>query len=85
MKLVYCKKCKQVFSLTNHTKRCSCKESSGAYYKDGIHAWIKGDCVPLGVDSNAFNKAVSNQPEDHYKFFKAFVIEKRAKTVTVIE
>ena len=87
MKLLRCNKCGHIFNLTTEKKRtCSCGESSGKYYEDGLHAVYSGDCIPLGFSNHTLSMALSSQPDEGWgKNFEAFVIPKVCKTFTKIK
>lgn len=82
MKLLRCNLCGDVFSITYKTKTCTCGESSGVYFKDGINAQYKGNCTPIGFANNSFRRALDNQPLDGAgKEFLAFVIPEICPTI----
>lgn len=82
MKLLVCVKCNDVFNLNYEVKTCSCKESWGKYFEDGLHAEYGGPCLPLGFANGSFIHALHNQPEkDWGKDFTAFVIQKECPTM----
>lgn len=82
MKLLVCLKCSDVFNLNYHKKECSCQESWGRYFEDGLHAEYGGPCLPLGFANGSFFTALRNQPEkDWGKDFTAFVIQKECPTM----
>jgi hypothetical protein len=82
MKLVFCKKCHDLFALTYGERSCICGESRG-WYVDGLFAEYAGeDAVPVGIANNSFVKAVSHQPEmGQGEVFQAFVIPKMCPTM----
>lgn len=81
MKLLRCNKCFDVFSITYEERTCSCGESKGKYFEDGLHAKYSGDATPLGFANPSFRAAITNQPEDDWgEGFEAFVIPKKCKT-----
>jgi hypothetical protein len=85
MKLLYCKKCGDVFNLKFHIKKCYCAESEG-YYIDEINAKYNGDCIPIGIDNHSFRSAINLQPQQGLgKRFDAFVIPKECETFTKVE
>ena len=81
MKLLLCRNCGDVFSLSKNTKSCSCGETKGRYI-DNLNAWYSGiDALPLGFANNSFITAINNQPDSGWgKSFEAFVIEKDCET-----
>lgn len=82
MKLIFCKECTDVVRLkVEAIKKCDCGKSSGQYYEDGLYAWYKGPCIPLGFANRSFTSALANQPEENWgKEFTAFVIQKECNT-----
>jgi hypothetical protein len=82
MKLLVCIKCNDVFNLNYEKKTCSCEQSWGKYFEDGLHAEFGGPCLPLGFANGSFFSALRNQPEkDWGKEFTAFVIQKECPTM----
>ena len=80
MKLLFCKNCKSVFSLTGDKKNCDC-DSCGGYYVDGLRAVWWGEAIPLGFSNESFVSALTNQPDQPPgRVFTAFVIEKSCFT-----
>lgn len=53
MKLLYCKKCHDVFNLQIDTKRCECGAVEGRYI-DGQNADYSGDAIPFAIDNHSF-------------------------------
>lgn len=82
MKLLFCKKCVSVFSLTlRKEKTCDCGESKGRYV-DYTNAEYEGDCVPLGFVNKQFVSALKNQPKEGWgDEFTAFVIPEKCNTM----
>ena len=81
MKLLMCKSCGEIFSLSLVWKKCSCKQCGGRY-KNVLDAEYEGNCVPLGFENRSFNKALKNQPETGSgERFTAFVIPKECPTM----
>jgi hypothetical protein len=82
MKLLYCKKCGDIFNLTHKEKICSCGETSGLYI-DNINAEIKGDCIPLGFANSTFRAAfkIRRLEPDTNPLFTAFFIPENAESV----
>jgi hypothetical protein len=82
MKLLVCLKCNDVFNLNYEKKTCSCEQTWGKYFSDGLHAEYGGPCLPLGFANGSFETALLNQPEkDWGKEFTAFVIQKECPTM----
>jgi hypothetical protein len=80
MKLLYCKECHDIFSLSLELKSCTCGKSKGKY-TDNFNARYSGPCIPLGIDNNSFRLALNNQPNSGQGFdFEAFVIPKVCNT-----
>jgi len=87
MKLIYCKKCGDIVKLgmEKDSSTCQCGASGGYYLKDGLHAEIWGDAIPLGIDNNSFESALLRRNFLDIAggvFFDAFVIPKICDTVT---
>lgn len=75
MKLLYCKGCGAVFSLSMDKRECFCG-GCGGYYIDVINARWWGEAIPLGFQNSSFNWALVNQPPlPSGILFNAFVIE----------
>jgi hypothetical protein len=54
MKLLYCKKCKDVINLKLELKTCSCEETEGRYIDD-INAEYSGKhAIPFAIDNFSF-------------------------------
>jgi hypothetical protein len=86
MKLLRCNKCLDVFSIHYDVRECSCGETSGKYFEDGLHAIYKGDCTPLGFANGSFRQAIHNQPEKGWgEDFTAFVIQKECDTFKKVD
>ena len=82
MKLVYCRRCKDVITLAHQLRACSCGMSKGMY-SDTHHAQYTGEfAVPLEILDESLAEAVLNQPKketpDHKGGVRidAFVIPK---------
>ncbi len=87
IKLLFCRNCKRVFSLTGTKQDCPCGECGGVY-PDGVNAQIWGNALPLGFDNTSFFSALGNQPEETGmggRPFTAFVIEQNCPTVEHVE
>lgn len=75
MKLIFCKECCSVFSLSFKIKECDCKKSWGKYKSDGLNAEYGGEGIPLGFANKSFRMALNNQPKNGMGYdFSAFVI-----------
>ncbi len=66
MKLLYCKKCKTLFSLsTRYGKHCECenpKDQTFGYYNDkGIPKHTGPHAIPLIIDNNDIKKMLSDK------------------------
>jgi hypothetical protein len=86
MKLVFCDKCQDLFRLTKRTRRCTCKNSGGKYRKDGLHAEVFGDAIPLGIHNRYFLEALRARPKTGMgNDFNAWVIAEECPTITVVE
>jgi hypothetical protein len=85
MKLIYCRECGHVLSLTDKRWRsCDCGQCGGRYLSDLLHAEIYGGdaCVPLGFNNPEFRLARRLQPESGWgERFEAFVIPVNCPTV----
>jgi len=80
MKLIYCRRCHDVFKLTQQLRSCQCGMSKGMY-ADEIHAQYTGEfAVPLGFANQSLVDAVRQQPQKDTEDrkggvrFEAFVI-----------
>ena len=92
MKLLFCIKCSDIFSLTMEERTCKCGKSSGKYV-DQINAEIKGDCMSIGFANQSFLDALRRQHIENKYYdgnedtcckgqeFTAFVIPDWAKSV----
>lgn len=82
MKLIYCRKCKDVVRLfPGKVRKCRCGSSSGKY-TDGRNAWYKGDrAVPLGIVGYDLLLSIALQPDSGRGTpINAFVIPKECET-----
>lgn len=81
MKLLMCKKCKDVFRLFEFTRSCKCGSVSGKY-SDILNAEYSGDdAIPIGFANSTLLDALDNQPEEGMgEKFIAFVIPKKCDT-----
>lgn len=82
MKLLYCDRCGDIFSLGYHLRHCICGTTCGMYLEDGHHAEDHSShAVPIGFKNSEFLDAIRNQPETGPgKTFAAFVVEKNCPT-----
>lgn len=82
MKLLLCKKCASIFSLSKTEKFCGCGLTSGKYYADLKGAEYQGEfAVPLGIANPELIFAIQNQRNEGNGFdFSAFVIPKICST-----
>ena len=63
MKLLFCRKCEDLFRLTKEERSCECGHTSGYYLEDGLYAEYFGeDAVPLFVANSSFIQAVLDRP-----------------------
>ena len=60
MKLLLCRECGDVFSLSRKDKKCSCGQSSG-HYTDHLNATITGPSIPIGFANHSFIKSLKMQ------------------------
>ena len=82
MKLIFCKECCSIFSLSKNKKVCDCGKSSGFYKQDGLNAEFQGPAVPIGFANSSFRNALKNQPTyGQGQEFIAFVIPENCKTL----
>ena len=95
MKLLVCRKCGDIFNLSDKAKTCSCGESSGRYVDD-LNAEIKGDCKAIGFSNGSLESAYRLQLKIDEaqgnketcclgERFEAFFIPESAKTVKRIQ
>lgn len=61
MKLLYCRKCGEIFNLKKTPRACTCGECGGQYLPDGLNAEYYGPAVIFGIDNNSFARAVAMQ------------------------
>ena len=82
MKLIMCKKCGDVYSLSKETKTCTCGSSWGEYI-DGINAKYGGESIMLGFSNSSFTRALREcQPNNVMGTeFTAFVIPESSPTI----
>lgn len=78
MKLIFCKKCQDVFKLHKIDRKCVCGLSSGYYEQDGLNAVISGKfAIPLGFGNHSFAQSILGGSRN----FEAFIIPENAKTI----
>lgn len=82
MKLLFCKKCHDVFSLKERVeKTCSCGAVAGMYLNTDDAYYRGDDAVPLGFGNSTFVDAIRNQPKEGMgERFLAFSIPKECPT-----
>ena len=83
MKLLYCRKCHHVFSLSEWDSVCLCGATKGRYHLNGLNAVYSGDyAVPLGFANTSLLDAIRNQPQGPGpgKRFEAFVVPVECET-----
>lgn len=89
MKLVYCKKCHDVFKLdsADEIRTCKCKLSKG-YYITSNDVEIFGEhAVPLCIGWTSFYKAIENRPKDEQAnkenpaYFKAWIPPRECNSI----
>jgi hypothetical protein len=83
MKLIFCPKCQDVRKLGYNMVTCTCGESWGKYYEDGLNAVIGGEAVAIGFSNIDFLHALKSQPKTGTKGkkFEAFVIPRYCDTI----
>jgi len=81
MKLLMCKNCGDIFSLSYEEKTCKCQNVKGKYI-DNLNATYSGEyAIPIGFNNFDFGDAIYNQPfYGMGKRFEAFVIPKTCDT-----
>ncbi len=86
MKLLFCSKCKDVFSISFDEKSCHCGCVKGKYL-DSLYAVYSGECaIPIGFVNSSFLTALKNQPVNGLgESFKAFVIPKSCETFVKVD
>ena len=60
MKLLFCKECNAVFSLTLKEKSCDCGKTKGRY-TDTLNAVYQGPAMSLGFNNSSFINAMCLQ------------------------
>ena len=84
MKLLYCIKCRSIFSLSSVSKKCDCGKTEGKYI-DSIYAIYYGRYAePIGIDNNSFMVRMASEKnlskmeildKDVNKYIKCWHIE----------
>lgn len=87
MKLLYCKKCHDIFRIySDEFRLCNCKESGGKYVSELKAVYFGNYAIPLGLDNWSFGMALQFQPfEGDGKKFDAFVIPKTCSTFIKVD
>lgn len=81
MKLLFCKKCSDVFRLFDDLRVCACGETSGRYLNNLDAIYGGSHAIPLGFVNDSFAEAITGQPESGLgRRFDAFVIPKTCFT-----
>ncbi len=85
MKLIFCKKCTELFSLSRDFKRCKCGHSGGRYFNDR-NAEITGECVSIEINNLSFVDAIKSDDRNKDKGtrFDAFIISDDCETINRI-
>ena len=86
MKLVYCRKCQDIFKIGNRRKKyCQCGLSYGRCV-DKIKVIIGGEyAVPVGIYNPSFVLALAARPKKGRGVdFKAFVIPEECENVKIL-
>jgi hypothetical protein len=59
MKVIYCKKCTDLFKLTSKKlRKCRCGNVSGRYRKDREHAEVSEAAVSIKIPNGSIEKAI---------------------------
>jgi len=69
MKLLFCTRCKEIFSLTYQFKTCTCGLIRGKYYVDGERIVYNGKGLVLGIG----NQSLSNLKEKKEERIEIFI------------
>ena len=81
MKLLYCRECRSIKSLTMSRQYCTCRKSSGRYLADMKHARVNGPCEVLGIDNEVIELLPLDSPDvvvnKFFKIRKSQFIERR--------
>tara|TARA_R110001583_G_scaffold1210_1_gene10103 strand:- start:280 stop:591 length:312 start_codon:yes stop_codon:yes gene_type:complete len=96
MKLLFCKECTAVFSLSYKEKSCDCGKTKGRY-RDQMNVVYQGPAMPIGFNNSSFMSTVAIQSLLELKEkdnpdvcckgeeFTAFTIPAWAKSITKIK
>lgn len=85
MKLIFCPDCQDVRKLSYEMTYCNCRESCGRYV-DKLNAEINKHAIPLGFNNFSLFDAVRNRSTKFWgEPFKAFVIQRKCSSVTIID
>ena len=93
MKLLFCRKCGDVFDLGYDMSSCTCGNARGYYKENGIHAVYSGeDVVPLGFNNTSFAFAILASENGEKGIspnrgvtFEAFIIPPNAPTMKKVD
>ena len=87
MKLIFCPHCHDIVKLNITSSRCClCGKSCGKYDKDGIHAWINKEAIPLIFVNSSFFEAMRNRPKKGMgKGFVAAVVPEQVTHIAVVD
>lgn len=82
MKLLFCKKCQDIFKLQRYVEKCRCGESGGRYLDSEFAEYWGRYAIPLGFGNTSFGLAVRDRPKiaKMGKRFTAFVIPEQSKS-----
>lgn len=87
MKLLYCRRCRDIIKLSLQLKSCECGACKGMYSDERQAQYVGEFAVPLGIRNSTFLEAINNQPATNNEdglsdvFFDAFVIPKVCPTL----
>lgn len=85
MKLILCPECNDIFNLSINTKKCSCGKCYGRY-KDNVNAFVSTDSIVIGFHNGSLIEALTKTPlPERGTDFKAFIISKKAKSITIVD
>lgn len=90
MKLLFCKKCDDVFKLQHDNYSfCKCGQVGGKYIGELKSEYFEDEkdiAIPLGFNNYSFYPAIKNQRYDgNGNEFTAFVVPKESKTFIKIK
>lgn len=81
MKLIFCPRCQDIFSLREVVRTCTCGYISGRYV-DNVNAEISKYAIPLGIANSSFLNALLNRPTNGMGIeFDAFVIPRVCSSI----